>query len=665
MKIQISKSLDIADSKEKAAKITRYELTSLDLEDRDQLEAFFQNYNYSGTEFDGSRSGNNFRRLHAIILDVDQHFSLDEAKEFFKDYIYIIHTSTSHQQYVASKGGVQDRYRVILPLDDASKNRITVINQFDALKTTLVSKFPFMDPGAFEASRQFFPYFTTPGQRNLFEIFVNTDGKMFHLNSTDIVNEVDSALGHHSRSYKLTPGMEFKRADGKGGATIDDVTIPGPGGKIPVYDTFCDDINSATPSAFLAMSKSGRKFLFCSHCKETRYLDMNSLHPNLLYLEDELYEVILHDGRVTLAKVNQKYQFTHFTNEDRDDFLTDIYKSRRYSRSNFTLQHEVNGYVDEISYDFTQSGLLVKIPPAPVIDKNNQIILDYVNSMFGNYSDFILDWMALYAYTNYKTLPIIVLTSKKRTAGKTTFASLLMSMYPDHSSLIKTLDRHFNTFYENKLLVIDEAEENRRAVYDEIKRVMGSPTITVERKFINPYSIKPNLSIVILSNKTTPLFFDKTEVDLTDTNSNQFFFLRLNPVKQVDNTLLEKFNNNIGWFVRTELRSRYEGWLNNDNSAYRYHIPTPITPELKEEFHESGGDLDDICDLVHDTLKAHSIQYDEYTLVQYKDVLTIMKENSLQYRLSAKSIIARMQDLGYLSKKTSNKFGVRGYKLIR
>jgi len=65
---------------------------------------------------DGHMTEKNFISMQMILLDFDEGFRLEEMKQRFKDYHYLIHTSRNHMKDKPKKG-ISERFRVILPLE--------------------------------------------------------------------------------------------------------------------------------------------------------------------------------------------------------------------------------------------------------------------------------------------------------------------------------------------------------------------------------------------------------------------------------------------------------------------------------------------------------------------------------------------------------------------
>lgn len=67
---------------------------------------------------DGNRNKESMvQGFNVIVLDVDGGTTLNQAQEMFKDYEYIIHTTKRHQVPDPETGEINDRFRMILPMN--------------------------------------------------------------------------------------------------------------------------------------------------------------------------------------------------------------------------------------------------------------------------------------------------------------------------------------------------------------------------------------------------------------------------------------------------------------------------------------------------------------------------------------------------------------------
>lgn len=92
------------------------------------------------------------------------------------------------------------------------------------------------------------------------------------------------------------------------------------------------------------------------------------------------------------------------------------------------------------------------------------------------------------------------------------------------------LTGQFNDYVERELIIVQEmAQQNRKEAYDQVKVLIagsGKDTLSVERKYKNPYSIPNNVNLVFFSNH-----MDAVQMEDDD---RRFFVIKSDMVKQED-----------------------------------------------------------------------------------------------------------------------------------
>lgn len=120
-----------------------------------ELSEFTLKYDWSPFVFkDGYRHTTSWASCDVMVLDIDNDTNhtctLEQAKELFKEYTYLIQTTKSHQ--ILKNGKVVDRFRVILPLSTTIKDQEIYKNTW----YTLSNKFPFIDQQCKDMARYYY-----------------------------------------------------------------------------------------------------------------------------------------------------------------------------------------------------------------------------------------------------------------------------------------------------------------------------------------------------------------------------------------------------------------------------------------------------------------------------------------------------------------------------
>ena len=230
----------------------------------------------------------------------------------------------------------------------------------------------------------------------------------------------------------------------------------------------------------------------------------------------------------------------------------------------------------------------VRYDALPVKLKDSEFVASFIHDRFGQYAQFFKEWLALYVYTNYRKLPTIILVGP-RGRGKSTIAEMTAEIYPSLSQGWHGHEETHNYEVEKKFLYVEENEMSNSHQYKTLKKYSGQKYAMVNKKFKDPYRVKNNTSIMMLTNDKVPIYVKRDELP-TDSKNNQFFVYELPPIKTGINTDIQSdLVNRLGHYIRTELKQVYEG-LNMD--GYRYSIDVPITPEEKLLFQCSTTDLE-------------------------------------------------------------------------
>lgn len=88
---------------------------------------------------DGYRHAKSWGLCDVIALDIDDGCTIEEAKNLFKEYSFVILTSKSHQ--IEKNGLICDRFRIIIPLSESIKDKEIYKNTWYSLS----NKYPFID----------------------------------------------------------------------------------------------------------------------------------------------------------------------------------------------------------------------------------------------------------------------------------------------------------------------------------------------------------------------------------------------------------------------------------------------------------------------------------------------------------------------------------------
>ena len=354
----------------------------------------------------------------------------------------------------------------------------------------------------------------------------------------------------------------------------------------------------------------------CDDCKKR--MREYPIAPGMFSYKAKIYQVEMRNGKFGSMELLKKenfysggeYEFVQgVLLTPKNKFLDDNFQIRRLGSANFEkLDYELN---------FDENALAFKYPALPVEKKDNDFINAWLDEMFGRYSDFIKNWLAMYSYTNYLMLPVIVL-SGPRASGKTTFAEVVGEIFPNLLGFWSGVTGNFNEEFKKKLLIVDENKNaDKSEQYTAIKEITGKKTQKINEKFTPEYYVPNNINIIITTNDARPVFLKWKEEPETD-NTNNFFIYRVPAVsaEKIDNQLQQKIKERLGHYVRSELKIRYEKLASVRRSNCRYTLNAPITNFARELFVSSRTGIEIESEILAEVLVRGIEKYGE---IQFSD----------------------------------------------
>lgn len=176
-------------------------------------------------------------------------------------------------------------------------------------------------------------------------------------------------------------------------------------------------------------------------------------------------------------------------------------------------------------------------------------IFDYKNVAGESLYDFALDYIQLLYTQPYKHLPILCLVSKERGTGKSTFLTLLRSIFCENMRILDSarLVSNFNEHWAGKLVVsVDESFINmdeKNGAGNKLKMIATNATIPCEGKGRNATEI-PNISKLILCSN------DEKNFVKIDQEENRYCIIKVNPIEEEpDPHLVDKMVEEIPAFL--------------------------------------------------------------------------------------------------------------------
>jgi len=267
-----------------AVRNTIYELKQFDLTpDNNALRAIFNSRTYSTNVFsNGQRSGDNYIGMTGLCLDFDHGTDIGWAERQFADFSHIIHTTSSHQAINSSHPIAEDCFRVILPFRPKDTHYFPDKDDADAVFSYVKELVPNVDAKTLNRGNHFVGFFGDDDSKYIIKI--NALDRYYDEFLTDKaiaghrVKEAEAkvlkpkvSVTTFSSKKIITPETPVRLITQKSGetTTIKDLKrlIPdAPKKKMVCFCPFCNDEESATASAFAALTEAGTLYIHCSSC---------------------------------------------------------------------------------------------------------------------------------------------------------------------------------------------------------------------------------------------------------------------------------------------------------------------------------------------------------------------------------------------------------------
>ena len=393
------------------------------------------------------------------------------------------------------------------------------------------------------------------------------------------------------------------------------------------------------PSAFIKYDPEKDKWMsYCSSCGYVGWsrltkkeYELNKQMQHFYYLGKDVYEMGIAEEKFFLTKNSEKNFFYTVGAESKDkqeSAIKNLIKSRRL-RTLTRVDYVGNPEIDESNYTVSRSDGIVTVNIAAIgVDViDNSFIEDYLSTTFGQYKEFVKQYLAMYVFTNYIQLPTLVLYGP-RGSSKTTFAGMVSDIYASLYMDWSGESASFTQECEKKLLIIEENMIDEKSQYKTLKKYTGQEELMVNKKYQPEYMVRNNVNIILISNEMIPIYVEKTEMP-TDPTNNQFFVWEFKKLSTLtDGTFRNKLKERLGHYIRTELKTVFNG-INKNYT--RYGIQVPITTFEIDLFENNTTNIEAQADLVLEKIenRENSFSPDEEAYKLYRQgylPLTLIEE---------------------------------------
>lgn len=181
-------------------------------------------------------------------------------------------------------------------------------------------------------------------------------------------------------------------------------------------------------------------------------------------------------------------------------------------------------------------------------DGNWETIDSIIKHIFREQYDLGITYMQVLYRQPKQVLPVLVLVSKERGTGKSTFGDLLDIMFGDNYTLLtpQNISSQFNDTYGIKnIIMIEESKFETKQVLDKIKAISTQKVMIINPKGLQPYKVPFFGKLIITSN-------DEHKFSIVDKEEIRYWVRKLPviPKDQFKSEILKDIKKEIPYFLR-------------------------------------------------------------------------------------------------------------------
>lgn len=223
---------------------------------------------------------------------------------------------------------------------------------------------------------------------------------------------------------------------------------------------------------------------------------------------------------------------------------------------------------DHVDYKRSIGKFLNQYDPINYLPQEGKcpVVLNFLTHIFGEQTELGLDYLQLLYLKPLIRLPILLLVSKERNTGKTTFLNFLKAIFAGNMTFNTNEDfrSQFNSDWANKLIVaVDEVLLDRREDSERIKNLSTAISYKAEAKGKDRSEVEFFAKFILCSNnENNPIIIDQGET--------RYWVRKVNPLEKENNRILDLLKSEIPQFLyylqHRELSTKSESrmWFRHD-----------------------------------------------------------------------------------------------------
>jgi len=291
-----------------------------------------------------------------------------------------------------------------------------------------------------------------------------------------------------------------------------------------------------------------------------------------------------------------------------------------HTREFISKIEKYNGYCiipSHTDYHQIYDGFLNQYEPIPHLPRKGEFttIRKFLQHIFGEQLEFGMDYLQLLYLQPLQKLPILLLVSKERNTGKTTFLNFLKAVFADNMTFNTNEDfrSQFNSDWATKLIVgVDEVLLNRREDSERIKNLSTSKSYKAEAKGKDRNEVSFFAKFVLCSNnENNPIIIDSGEI--------RYWVIKVPKLIEDNTNILDGIKKEIPHFL-WYLTQRKLSTKNETRMWFRPELL--ITPALKKIINYNRGKVEnEMVSIILEIMKLQDISEYELCINDMADML--------------------------------------------
>ncbi len=279
------------------------------------------------------------------------------------------------------------------------------------------------------------------------------------------------------------------------------------------------------------------------------------------------------------------------------------------------------------------------------IEGSYTTIIEFLTHIFEEQIEMGLDYLQLLYLKPLQRLPVLLLVSKERNTGKTTFLNFLKAIFASNMTFNTNEDFHsqFNSDWANKLIIaVDEVLLDRKEDSERIKNLSTAMSFKAEAKGKDRSEVEFFAKFILNSNNEhCPVIIEQGET--------RYWVRKIVPLEKENNRILEELKKEIPHFLYF-LQNREYSTKSESRMWFRHDLL--VTNALRKIIQYNRGKVEiEILNIISEIMQIKELDTYPFCVNDLLDML-----NRISIKAEPNLIRRILQDKWGLSPETASRY---------